>query len=241
MKQILLLAISATVIFSSCREIFAKRIRGNGNIVTKERTISNFNSVRLSGGNIDVYASQDSTPGVKIVTDENLQEYVEVDVNGNDLHIHPREGFNLKSKERIKVYVSAPAYKEFESSGAGHIYSEGKITSTEPLTFNLSGSTDIKMNVDAPKVSATLSGAGNIDLQGQTKDFDVSVSGSADIRCFNLRAENVQVSISGAGDAEVFASVKLNAHVSGAGDIRYKGNPQVSEDRSGAGSIRKVD
>jgi hypothetical protein len=50
------------------------------------------------------------------------------------------------------------------------------------------------------------------------------------------------VHISGAGDAEVFASVKLDAHVTGAGDIRYKGNPpQVIHNTSGAGSIQKAD
>ena len=243
MKQIFILAVSAVIIFSSCREVFAKRIRGNGNIVTKTRSVSSdFNSVHLSGGNIDVYAKQDSTPGISVVADENLQEYIDIDINGGVMHIHPREGYKLTSRERLKVYVSSPAYREFESSGAGDIFSEGQIHSTEMLSFDLSGNTDIKMNVDAPKVTAELSGAGNINLQGQTKDFDVSVSGSADIKCFDLRAENVKVHISGAGDAEVFASVKLDAHVSGAGDIRYKGNPpQVIHNTSGAGSIQKAD
>jgi putative autotransporter adhesin-like protein len=241
MRQIFLLAVATTILFSSCREIFAKRIRGNGNIITQSRTAANFNTVHLSGGNIDVYASQDSTPGIKVVTDENLQEYVEIESNGGVMRIHPREGFNLKSRDRIKVYVASPNYREFESSGAGNVYSEGKITSSEKINFNLSGSTDIKMDVDAPAVQAHLSGAGNIMLQGQTKDLDVSVSGSADIKCFDLKAENVKVEISGAGDAEVFASVKLDAHVSGAGDVRYRGNPQISQSISGAGSIKKVE
>jgi len=33
------------------------------------------------------------------------------------------------------------------------------------------------------------------------------------------------VDISGAGTAEVYASVKLDAQVSGAGDVNYKGMP----------------
>ena len=46
--------------------------------------------------------------------------------------------------------------------------------------------------------------------------------------------------MSGAGDAEVFASVKLDVEVSGASDVKYKGNAAVSQDVSGAGSVKKV-
>ena len=48
--------------------------------------------------------------------------------------------------------------------------------------------------------------------------------------------------ISGAGSAEVYASVKLDAEVSGAGTVRYKGNAtNVSQHVSGAGSVNKVE
>ncbi|MBL0130494.1 MAG: DUF2807 domain-containing protein [Chitinophagaceae bacterium] len=76
---------------------------------------------------------------------------------------------------------------------------------------------------------------------GDTKDFSVQGSGSTDINCFELFAENTKVELSGAGDAEVFASVKLDVHVSGAADVKYKGNANVSQEVSGAGSVKKVE
>jgi hypothetical protein len=49
------------------------------------------------------------------------------------------------------------------------------------------------------------------------------------------------VAISGAGSAEVYASVKLDATVSGAGNVNYKGNAsEVNQHVSGAGSVKKV-
>jgi hypothetical protein len=55
-------------------------------------------------------------------------------------------------------------------------------------------------------------------------------------------AENTKVDISGAGSAEVFASVKLDAHVSGAGKVRYKGDAaNVQQQVSGAGSVKKAE
>jgi hypothetical protein len=49
------------------------------------------------------------------------------------------------------------------------------------------------------------------------------------------------VEISGAGSAQVFASVRLNAEVSGAGSVDYKGGaPAVDQHVSGAGSVHRV-
>ena len=69
----------------------------------------------------------------------------------------------------------------------------------------------------------------------------VDGSGSSHFRCFDLMAEIVSVDISGAGDAEVFASVKLDVDVSGAGSVKYKGNATVSQKVSGSGSVSKVE
>jgi hypothetical protein len=240
MNRIFVLAIPALLLLSSCHEIFAKRIRGNGNIITQSRSAGSFNSIDVSG-NIDVYARQDSSSSIKVETDENLQEYIDIYNEGEVLHIRPKEGYNLKSGRKIKVYVSAKDYKEFQASGACDIVGEGKITSSSDINFDLSGSCDVTMELQASKISSKLSGACSIKLKGETKDFSVDGSGSTDIKCMDLLAENVNVDISGAGDAEVYASTKLNVDVSGAGDIKYKGNAAVTEHRSGAGSIRKVE
>jgi len=57
-----------------------------------------------------------------------------------------------------------------------------------------------------------------------------------------MKAENTKVDISGAGSAEVYASVKLDAEVSGAGSIKYKGNAgNVIQQVSGAGSVKKAE
>ena len=240
MNRIFVIAVPALLLLSSCHEIFAKRVRGNGNITTQSRSSAAFNSVDVSG-NIDVYARQDSTSSVKVEADENLQEFIDIYADGDVLRIRPKEGFNLRPTRSIKIYVSSANYNKFEASGSCDIFGQGKISSTSPIHFDLSGSCDATMELQAPGVSGDLSGACRITLKGETKDFDVHGSGSTDIKCIDLLAENVSVDISGAGDAEVYASVKLNVDVSGAGDVKYKGNASVSEHRSGAGSIRKVE
>ena len=240
MKSIFIIAVSSLLLFSSCHEIFAKRIRGNGNIITQDRSTGQFNNINVSG-NIDVYAKQDSAAFVKVETDENLLQYVEIIDDGEVLRIHTKRGFYLKPSQHIKVYVSSPSFKRFEASGACSIFSENQITSADPISIDISGACGVSLDLNAPKINVDASGASSIKLKGQVKDFKVGGSGSTDIKCMDLQAENVILDISGAGDAEVYANAKLNVDVSGAADVRYKGNAAVTEHKSGAGSIKKVE
>jgi hypothetical protein len=240
MKQIFILAASSLLLFSSCREIFAKRIRGNGNVTTQTRSAGEFNSIDVSG-NIDVYVRQDSTSSIKVEADENLQQYIETIDDGNVLRIKTEEGYNIRSSRQIKVYVSSATFKKFGASGACNVFSESNITSNSNIDIDLSGSCDATLDLNAPKISADISGACTVKLKGQTKDFNVDGSGSTDIKCYDLLAENVDLDISGAGDAEVYASVKLTGDISGAASVKYKGSAQTDIHTSGATSVKKVD
>ena len=240
MRQVLVVAVSLLLLASSCREIFARRIRGNGNITTQTRSAGHFNSIDVSG-NIDVYARQDSTPAIKVEADENLQQYIQTLDDGEVLRIKTQEGYNLNSSRQIKVYVSSAMFKKFEASGACAIFSDGKITSASNMNIDLSGSCSTTLDLNAPKISADVSGACTVNLKGQTKDFEISGSGSTTLKCFDLLAENVSVDISGAGDAEVYASVKLSGSISGAADVHYKGAAQTDIHTSGASSVKKAD
>ena len=240
MNRILLFSFLSLLLFSSCDHFMGKRVSGNGTIKTETRTAGAFTAVAVSG-NIDVYIKQDSTRSIKVETDENLMEYIEVFEEGDRLIIRRKDGFNLRPSKNIKVYVSSPAFRTLKASGSCDIYSENSIISTDAITIDLSGSCDAKVDIQSPKVDAGLSGACRVELKGKTKDLSIDGSGSTNIRCMDLLAENVDIEISGAGDAEVYASVKLDVSVSGSGDVRYKGNATVSQHVSGAGSVKKVE
>jgi hypothetical protein len=229
------------LLIASCDGITGKRVHGNGNIKTEDRQVSSFKRVEV-GGAAKVLVSQGDHSGVKIETDENLLQYMEVRQEGDKIFIHERRGFNLKPTREIRIYVTAPVFNSIDASGACDIIGETKITNPENLDLHVSGAGDIKMEIDAPSLSAEVTGSGSINLKGQTKDVSLDLTGAANAHCYDLQAENTKVEISGAGDAEVYASVKLDAEVSGAGSVKYKGNASnVSQHVSGAGSVHKAD
>lgn len=239
MKRTLALFTVLLTVLSSCHFLEGHRIKGDGNITSSTHTVTGFDGIDV-GGAMDIYLTQGSDYSVRIVADENLHEYIEVRKEGSKLHIQPANNTNLDATGKIKVYVTAPVFNKIEVSGACNIQSETKLSSDDDIDINLSGASNADLEVNSPSIKVEASGASDVSLRGETKDLAIDGSGSTNVKAFELLSENADVEISGAGDVEVYASVKLKAHSSGASNIRYKGNPAVESHKSGAGSIRKV-
>jgi hypothetical protein len=235
-----LLVFLALSFLVSCRFGWGEKVSGNGHIKTEERQVSDFNSVDVSG-DIAVHVKQDMATGVRLETDENLMQYIEVFISDSKLVIRTKEGYNLDASKDIIAYVSAPVFKNIEVSGTCDVVGDGLIGGNTNLDIHVSGSGSVDMEVDMAKVTTHMSGSGNIKLRGEADDFDASVSGSGDINCFDLHTENTELNLSGSSSAEVNASKKLDVDVSGSADVKYKGSPAVNQSVSGSGSVKKVD
>ena len=240
MNRIFLAGIFFILALTSCRFVTGERVNGNGVIKSETRSVGTFSSIDVSG-NIDVYVKQDSVVSVRIEADENLLGYVHINADGGTLEIQEEKGFNLESAKGIKVYVSGPSFKRFEASGACDIYSENKISSSNEISMSATGASSIIMELNAPKLEAEFTGASHVTLKGETKIFSADGSGASGIKCFELMTEETDVEVSGASHAEVFASVKLDAHASGASSVQYKGNATVTQETNGASSVKKVE
>lgn len=239
MRSFLALFLLVALSLSACRFISGERIDGNGVISTEQRNVTNFNGVSVSGG-MDVIVAPGSY-SVRIEADENLLQYIETEMDGSVLEIGPRKGYNLRPEQDIKIYVSAPYFNEIEVSGSGSVTSQSMIKAENTLVTDISGSGDMKLEVDAPEVDMEITGSGSVALKGATRKLRADINGSGTLKAFELLSEETEVEISGAGDAEVYASKVLGISVSGAGNVSYKGNPpSLNQNVSGAGNVRKV-
>ena len=240
MKHLSVIAFLFLIVFSSCKYVGGKRVRGNGTVKSETRTVGAFNGTEV-GGNIDLFVTQDSVASVRIETDENLLPYVKTEISGNTLSVYSESGYDLRASKSINVYVTGPTFEHLEASGASNIVVNNQLTSGTEISLNANGASNIDANVNAPVIAADLSGASGIKLKGQTKNFNASASGASTLKCFELLSENADVELSGASSADVFASVDIKAEASGASSVRYKGSAKRSANTSGAGSVKKVD
>ncbi|MDR3711839.1 MAG: DUF2807 domain-containing protein [Puia sp.] len=241
MRKYLFILSAFSLTLGSCWNFGGRRVRGNGIIKTEDRSVGNFKNIEV-GGDENVYISQGETSSLRIEGDENLLPLIEVTQEGDKIYIRPRQGVNLDPTHELRIYAKAPVFHDISVSGACNIIGQEKISNPDKMRLHVSGAGDIKMEVDAPELEAEISGSGSIYLKGQTRDVGLGISGAGHAHCYELLAENTKIDISGAGDAEVYASVKLDADVSGAGSVSYRGGAtSINQHVSGAGSVRKAD
>ena len=90
--------------------------------------------------------------------------------------------------------------------------------------------------VDADEFSATLSGVGELDITGDCNSLTARVSGVGELDASDFKCENVDVSVSGVGEAKVYASRSADASVSGIGEIEIYGSALSGSTRTPASS-----
>ena len=236
MRNLIVLAGLFVALFTqqSCRTV-----NGNHNVVSETRSIGSFSEINLSGF-ANVYLTQANVTEMKITGESNIIDYIRTRVEGERLIIGTGNSINLNTHEPVNIYISTPDIEKISVSGAGDVISQNKWTLDKGIELHTSGAGKIKAELNSPDVEIRVSGAGDVIATGETKDLKVDISGAGKAKAENLKAENATVRVSGAGSANVFASVYLDAHVSGAGKINYWGNPRkVDSHESGAGDINK--
>jgi len=85
------------------------------------------------------------------------------------------------------------------------------------------------------------SGATRVMADGNVGELLATMSGASRLEAEALKAEVVELSITGAGKANVSATKDLKVSISGAGKVTYSGDPTVERHISGAGSVRQRD
>lgn len=236
-KKILLCAAAPALLFlaGSCK---LNTVKGNGRLTEKSFIQKGFKDVEVSSS-LQVYLKQGPGYDVRIEAEENIMPLLKVYMEKDKLVIGLKENTSVDITRDIKVYVTAPEFRNLGASGASSIHSDGTLNGNV-ITLDLSGASNSDLDVAVNKLAIESSGASAINLTGKTVYFSVDASGNTSIRAYPLVADNVSIDISGAGDAEVFANSRLKVDISGAGSVRYKGNPaRLEKEISGAGSVNR--
>lgn len=239
MKKIAITLLGAIVLLNAC--IWnGHRVKGNGHVVTQNKQVGDFTGVELDAS-FDVFLSEGNTTSIRIEGEENIIPHIELRVENGVLNIDTEDNISLNPHKPVKIYITAPNYNNIEVSSSGTITGQTKITHDAKLDIHVSGSGELTLDVDAPEIEAGVSGSGEMSISGETKKISGDVSGSGNLRAMNLKSEEANLEISGSGNVDVYASIKLDANISGSGNVRYKGDAQVTSNTSGSGDVKKVD
>jgi Putative auto-transporter adhesin, head GIN domain len=238
----LIILLASSTGLSSCHHMGNKIITGNGIEKTIEYPVTPFTSIK-AGSLVTVHLIQGPFKPVKLVADENLIPYIQITQEGSELIIKNKMWYGLESNKKVDLYVSAPAFRYIELSGDGDIVTDSKITCAETLEIHKASGCpgNIEMEVYAPKIDARVSGVGDLGIKGHTPEFDLTLNNGT-AHCYGLLADNIRLTNTGIGDAEVTAGSRLEAIITSLGSINYKGKPgNVTQNIHGKGLLQKIE
>lgn len=218
-----------------------KKVIGEGPVISETRNETGFTGVAISVP-ADVVYKQSSTYNIEIKAQRNILDLIESPVVNGELRVRFKRNINLRSYDRIVMYISSPAIFSLSLSGSGKLESIDSIV-TSRFRMALSGSGSISVNKlrCQDNLETVISGSGSIQVnEGSCQRENILVSGSGKTNLQDVTASHADVNISGSGDVRLHAINNLDVRISGSGDVYYRGNPSVTSHVSGSGKVTRL-
>ncbi|MEO5572778.1 MAG: head GIN domain-containing protein [Bacteroidia bacterium] len=207
------------IFFNASAKCDDEKVKGNGNVVSKDRALASFDKINLAGS-IDIIIDQNGKESVTVETDENLQEYIITEIKDGALDIHEKEHYDLKSTKLI-VHVSCSKLKAISSGGLGDVKTTSAI-SGDDFAISHGGSGDFNLNFTVKKLKISTAGSGDYILKGSADEFNLSSAGSGDVNAKEFECTTAKISSAGSGDVILKKGVTASVSSVGSGEVSYQ-------------------
>ena len=232
MKRILLPFVVFSLFLVSCEDL--NRVQGEGMIVQEFREVPNFHSVVLNI-NADLFIGLTTDQAdVELIGQENILDLIDLTVINGELHISAYEKFN--TSEELQIFISPTLLGSISNRNKGDIHSLFELH-LDDLDIESSSSGDISLALQADDLEIELRGSGDLELMGSAESIEADLYASGDLQAFDLITDDAQISLYGAGDAEVHVLDLLIANIFSSGSVHFRGNPQIFSQISGTRSL----
>lgn len=202
---------------------------------TQIREVQAFKKIVVTGA-ATIYFTQSDTVSMKVVANESEIDNIYTTVTDSILYVKVKGVF----KQDYKIYITSNNITQLTASGVSKIISTNCINS-DSLSLDASGASEMELTVATKKLDVFLTGASQINVSGNTQSLQSNLNGASTLKTYKLNSMNTSVKASGASNAKVFASEKINANATGASSVKFKGEPkEVSAEASSSSSITKV-
>ena len=235
---LIILSLAGLFFLSSCDGCSR---RGNGHVVTKNRPVSSFDKISIEGV-FPVELSQDgNVEVVKVEADENLQQYITVENDGNELVVKLKDEASIHASKRMKVYINIKKLSELNFKSVGSLTTANQLK-FDTLELNSESVGKLSLDIDAAFLRANLSSVGASTLKGRVTDVRINNKSVGSLSAYNLKAGRLMIHNTAIGTAEVYADSAFYIRSSAIGTLYYKGPGVVKELSSeGIGKVKKVD
>jgi len=234
-RQLLLIAVlllSVTTFAQNNEEV----ITADGNTVKEKRAIKQYSSLSVTGP-FEVAITDTNENFVTLEGSQNIVSLIEVKEENGTLSIQMPAHLKFKAHKKNKVYIKIPYSTDLSAikfNGAGSLTCRKTIKNN--VTVKLEGPGSVKLDLYAAKSEASVLGSGSVTLKGAVQDFKCKIIGSGNIMADHLETSNMDVVVSGSGNAYLACTKTIKGNISGSGNVAFTGEPEHQDlKRSGSG------
>lgn len=216
-------------------------VKGNGNIVSREISVSSFIRLHVSGHElVELYQSDEEK--VVIETDENLQDFFEAVNSGRTLFV--TAGAKLKkpvyTKCTIRIYCRQMDVLYIRNDKADLVCPE-PISLSNPLEITIQTVGNTSLNFNAPSIKVLCQGEGDITFKGKCDSIEIKNQHQGAFNSRALMAGNLSIKNMGEGNVELYAEKEISIKHYGEGYVHYYGNAVLKDVKQyGHGQIKHM-
>lgn len=219
MKQFTLVAAMSLMALglTSC---YKHRIKGEGNVVSETRIVSDFGKVEANGST-SIVIVKDNDYKVVVTGYSNLVPMYKTKVKGDKLVLQYDDKYWNVKNDNITVEVHTPYF--------------------DRLSLNGSGDVTVHSGFVQDNFGADINGSGDITISNnEYGSLKAEINGSGTFNAETCEVDDVNAEISGSGNIYVKVFNHLRVRISGSGDVYYRGNPATTDiEISGSGKVQK--
>jgi hypothetical protein len=216
-------------------------VKGNGNIVSREISVSTFVRLHLGcKGIVELHQSDEEK--VIVETDENLLDYIYTGNAGRTLYISLSQVLKKPAFTscKIKVYFRQlnVLYLRNES---GSVICNNEITLAEPLEIKIQSVGTNELWINAPSIKINSQAVGNTLLKGSCEKLEIKNHAVGSLDASQMKAGEVTIKNHAVGNVQLHADRSITISHHAVGFIHYTGNAVVKDVKQyGQGEVKRV-
>ena len=213
-------------------------------IITSELQLEPYHSIEVRGA-AKLQINNGTQPSTLLTTNQiySLMDEggIKAEVRDSVLYIETSNQLPLDDI-MIEFAITSPNLRKLTVYGASKIETADNQVLSQPnfaLDLNGAAEADLLLNVQTLVIDAK--GASKLELEGQADDVHITIAGAGEVEAEDFLVQTMHINCAGASKAEVNVARELWAQAAGASHITYKGTPRIKQSMAVGGSVIRKD
>ena len=213
-------------------------------IITSELQLEPYHSIEVRGA-AKLQINNGTQPSTLLTTNQiySLMDEggIKAEVRDSVLYIETSNQLPLDDI-MIEFAITSLNLRQLTVYGASKIETaDNQVLSQPNFALDLNGAAEADLHLNVQTLVIDAKGASKLELEGQADDVHITIAGAGEVEAEDFLVQTMHINCAGASKAEVNVARELWAQAAGASHITYKGTPRIKQSMAAGGSVIRKD